>query len=147
MARFNVAMLGDAELERRLLELPEKVERTVITRALRNASQAFAKAIKPDVPRSTPKRSRKTKTGKHMADTLKTRAMRRRKHRIGYRVFTGTRAELGIPSGKEYYPAVIEFGSKTIAPRAFIRGPFRVQKTDLRTRIVNELREGLAKLG
>lgn len=84
MAAFELTLTGDKELSAAFRELPDKVQRKLVRNELKGVLKpvlAQAKAI-----------ARK-KSGA-MAATLKIKAMKPKKGRIGYYIRTGTRAEL-----------------------------------------------------
>jgi HK97 gp10 family phage protein len=99
--RFDITMLGVPELSKALAALPEKVEQKVMRQALRQAGKYYLMLAKARAPRETGR----------LSSTMKLRAMKRRKGRVGVMIQTGTRAQLGIdPKRKGYYPAHTEFG-------------------------------------
>lgn len=118
-ARFDISVLGAPELSKALAELPEKLERRVITKAVRETGKFFLTLAKAKAPRDQGK----------LASTMKLRAMKRKKGRVGVRIMTGTRVELGIdPKDRGYYPAHVEFGHKDrsgnhVPAQPFFRGP------------------------
>ncbi len=121
MARFDISMLGDTALSETLAGLTEKMERTVITRATRDAGKFLLTLTKAAAPVSQDPRD--PHRGQLKA-TLKLRALRRRKGRVGVAIQTGTRAELGIdPKDKGYYPAFRELGTRKLPPLPYMRGP------------------------
>lgn len=123
MARFDLTLLGDAEVAQTLATLTERIERKILVAAFRTAALGVRRAaqqnIRPPRVRFAPG------TGKRKAKRLQRFALRfarlrnnlhvvplkRRKHRIGFSVVTGTRAELGLEQGgRYYYPAHVEAG-------------------------------------
>lgn len=58
---------------------------------------------------------RLTQIAQHFArlrNTFNVKALKRRRTRVGFSVWTGTRAQLGV-TGKYYYPAHVEWGHRT----------------------------------
>jgi hypothetical protein len=101
MARFDISILGDRELEEVLRFLPENLERKVLNRAIKEA----AKIVLDDAKRLAPVDSGQLKRALHI------RTMRRKRGRIGYLIASGTRSELGIAdTAKGFYPAAIHYG-------------------------------------
>lgn len=101
MPRFDIALLGVPALEAQLAALPVKVERRVIAKALRSAANLILPVARARAPRKSGVLQR----------TIRTRALRRSRNRIGFGVFTGRRADLGIPAdARYYYPAAQEIG-------------------------------------
>lgn len=101
MARFDLSLLGDKVLQETLRTLPEKMERRVVQRALNRT----AKFLRTLVQGRAPARSGRLRA------SLRARNMRRRKHRVGTVLLTGTRTQLGIPAGaRGFYPFAQEAG-------------------------------------
>lgn len=121
MARFDVSLLGDKDLERRLRGLTEKVERNILTRSLRaaatvvrNQAQANIRprgvVIQPGASRRRERQLRRlAQNFARLRNSLIVRPLKRSRHRVGSAVYTGTRAQLGI-TGQYYYPAHVELG-------------------------------------
>src|SRR5262245_7594744 len=110
--RVTLDMLGDKALIATLQSLPDKMERRVLSRATRAASQFVLTLARARTPRDSGR----------LAATMKLRALRRKKGRTGFAVQTGTRAELGIPaSATGYYPAHIELGSVDTPANPYFR--------------------------
>jgi HK97 gp10 family phage protein len=109
--RFDVSVFGD-EVAARLQALPDAVERRLLSRALREGG----KVVLPVARSLTPVRSGRLRR------SLKLRAMRRKKGRVGVLIFTGTREELQI-SGKDpyYYPTAVELGTSKRRARPYLR--------------------------
>lgn len=142
-ARFDISILGAPELSKALAELPDKLERRVMIKATRETGKFFLTLAKARAPKESGK----------LASTMKLRAMRRKKGRVGVRIMTGTRAELGIdPKERGYYPAHVEFGHRDrsgnqVAAVPFFRGPlhssrealFAVMRQEIDTGIEREL--------
>ena len=154
MARFDISMLGDKALAETFAALPDAIERKVLTRALREAGKVLLQLTKARAPRDTGK----------LASTMKLKAMKRSRRRVGVMVQTGTRAELGIiaktrisyvGSGatlrvkrvKEtgYYPAHQEFGTKKASPNPYTRTSLRSGREGLLAIIRTELDAGIER--
>lgn len=159
MARFDISVLGAPELTKAFAALPDNLERKVLTKALREAGKVLLVAVKARAPRDQGK----------LASTLKLKAMKRSRRRVGYAVQTGTRAELGIIAktrisyegsganlrvkrGKEtgYYPAHVEFGHKTeegthVPPNPYMRSSLRSGREGLLAIIRNEIDTGIER--
>ena len=126
--RFDISLLGDKALADTFAGLTEALEKKVLTRALKEATVFFQKTLSPRLPRSSPRR----RTGSHLADTLRVVQLRRKKGRVGYRVTSGTREQLGIvPKDKHFYPAVLEFGTKTRPPHPVWRSALQQDRETL----------------
>jgi HK97 gp10 family phage protein len=101
--RFDISLLGAPELSKALAALPDKLERKVLTKALRAAGKFYLTLAKASAPRDEGR----------LASTMKLRALKRRRGRVGVMVQTGTRSALGIdPKQRGYYPAHLEFGHR-----------------------------------
>lgn len=120
--RFDISILGAPELSRALAALPETLERKVLTKALRQAGKFYMALAKARAPRDAGR----------LSGTMKLRAMKRRKGRIGVTIMTGTRAQLGIdPKQKSYYPAHIELGYRDVSGTHHPANPY--MRTSLKT--------------
>jgi len=122
MARFDVSLLGDAELSRQLANLTAKLERNILTRALRSAAVKVRDKARANIglsqvriPVGTTRRQARRLTRAYnrnrsrLRNNLYVRPLKRRKNRIGSVVYTGTRQQLGI-TDKYYYPGHVEAG-------------------------------------
>lgn len=120
--RFDISLLGSEQLSRALAALPEKLERRVITRAMRQVGKYYATLAAARAPRERGK----------LAVSFKVRSMKRRRHRVGVMIQTGTRAQLGIdPKQRGYYPAHIELGFRDRAGVHHAANPY--MRSSLRT--------------
>lgn len=120
--RFDISILGSKELSAALAALPEKLERRVLTRALRQAGKYYQTLAAARSPRDRGK----------LASSYKVRALKRRKGRVGVMIQTGTRAQLGIdPKQRGFYPAHLEFGHRDRAGIHHAANPF--MRSSLRT--------------
>lgn len=137
MARFDISLLGDAELTQKLQGLPEKLERKVIRQAIRKGGQPIVRDAKAQANKLTGA----------MAKSIKLRAMKRKKGRIGVRIQTGTRGELGIAADDPYYyPAIVEFGDgETHHPYRFMRGALERNQQQSLTVIRDAIAQGIER--
>lgn len=120
--RFDISLLGAPALSQALAALPEKLERKVMTKALREVGKFYRTLAAARAPRDRGK----------LATTMRVRAMKRRRHRVGIMVQTGTRSQLGIdPKQRGYYPAHTEFGHRDRAGVHHAANPF--MRSSLRT--------------
>ena len=120
--RFDISMLGVPELSKALAALPDKLERKILTKALRQAGKFYLTLAKAKAPRDEGR----------LSSTMKLRALKRRKGRVGVMIQTGTRAQLGIdPKYKGYYPAHTEFGHRDRAGVHHAANPY--MRTSLKT--------------
>jgi HK97 gp10 family phage protein len=154
MARFTLDILGAPELSKAFEALPDNLERKVLTKALREAGKVLLVAVKARAPRDRGL----------LASTMKLKAMKRSRRRVGVMVQTGTRAELGLLAttrisstgsgdtlrvrrGKEtgYYPAHVELGTHKAAPNPFMRTSLRSGREGLLAIIRTELDNGIER--
>jgi hypothetical protein len=84
-----------------------------------------------------------------LRNNLNLKPMRRRKHRVGYIVVTGTRQQLGI-QGKYYYPAHLELGHagphgspRRTRPHPYLRPA--IKNETLLERLASEIRSGIER--
>ena len=106
---IDIRVLGSIELQRVLDSIPFKVQKKVLRPALR----AAAKIVRKDVKRLAPKSDKRRRSGKHLKDTIRVRAGKRKRGVTRIQVQTGSRAELGISAtDKYYYPMAIEYGRR-----------------------------------
>lgn len=120
--RFDISILGAPELSKALAELPANLERKILTKALRQAGKFYQTLAQARAPRDRGK----------LATTMRVRALKRRKGRVGVLIATGTRAQLGIdPKQRGYYPAHTEFGHRDRAGVHHAADPY--MRSSLRT--------------
>ena len=142
MARFDISLLGGKELGAALAALPEAVERKVLNAAIKQGTTFVKTIIAARLPRSAKHR----RSGAHLADTLKVKAFKRRKGRVGYMVQAGTREELGIPANDPFYfPTVLEFGAKNRPPHPVWRQAMNEAKAGILAAIRIALDTGIEK--
>lgn len=141
MARFDINISGDKELEMLFKSLPEKIENKVLRQALR-------KAARPVLASAKAKLKGIRVTG-HTTDPiikgLKIRALKRRKGRIGVQVQTPTREELGLGDSKWYPPAHIELGTKRTPAIPYLRNSLRENAANATELIAQELRAAIER--
>ena len=111
----DIEMIGDKELERDLKKFDEKNQRRIARAGLKKGAEptlALAKALVP-------------KDKGLLAAALDIRPARGRRNQIGVEISTGTREQLQIDDDDEfYYPAVVEYGSRNVPARSFLRSSF-----------------------
>lgn len=122
---FNIDLLGDKELAKQFREMPEKIQASLLRGSLRDAFK----------PVLTVARALARKKSGSMARTLKLRAMKRKKGRIGVYIRTGTRAELNIAMtkrGAQLAGRILGGGRYTRAQRQALQSIGRTQRTQAR---------------
>ncbi|MFQ5626654.1 MAG: HK97-gp10 family putative phage morphogenesis protein, partial [Methyloligellaceae bacterium] len=109
---IDISILGDKELQRMLNDkLPKDAKK-----AMRKGLRAGARPVLKQAKDTAPKRTGALRRG------IKLRALKRSRKSIGVTVSLPTRESLGIPAGaKYYYPAALEFGTKHIPAKRFLR--------------------------
>lgn len=134
---FDVSVLGDKALTRKLRALPYKMQGKAVRPAMRAAAKLALAPIKSQAPR---------RTGK-LAAGLKLRATKGRRGRVGVGIHTPPRDKLGIdPSDPYYYPAAVELGTDKLAGSAFMRGPFKALRDRMLRKMRVEIWRNLRKL-
>lgn len=100
--RMSIDLEGFDALTRAFNSLPAKLQGKFLRPALREGAKVMLKSVQRTAPRSD--------EAPHLDMTLKIKAMRRKRGRIGFVVITGKRPSLGIKNPDTYYPAHIEYG-------------------------------------
>lgn len=113
---FDISILGDRALQRKLNQLERKEARKIVSRALRNS----AKRVRPEVANRAP-----VDTGT-LRDAMSRAKIRVQKSNVRGGVRLGivmpSREDLGIaPDDKGYYPFSLEYGQENAAARPYIR--------------------------
>lgn len=108
----DITLIGDKQLIKLFKTLPDKLQKKFAVQALR----AEAKLVKGEIQAATP-----VLTGR-LKKSMKVKSVKRSRVKIGVKIETGTRAELGIPpDSKWYYPAHVELGTRTRPAKSFMR--------------------------
>jgi HK97 gp10 family phage protein len=129
---IDFVMTGHKEIVAALRELSAKMEKKVLSQALRDATKIYADAIKQEAPVLSGKLRR----------SVKVRAMKRKRGRVGYS------ARFNQTDGGKWYANTIEYGSKHAGrSRAIIpANPFMRRAFDrISPRLKNELPSIIAK--
>lgn len=124
---------GAKELEKKLLSFEPKLGKKIIRQALRSGAKLILAEAKANVP---------VDTGA-LRDSLKVRAMRKRKHRYGVMVQTSE----GWFKGEQFYGAFVEFGTDKMAAQPFVRPAFDSEKEAAEKTIVDGIRQGIEQVG
>lgn len=113
MAGFvDITLLGAAELQQQFKLLPLKVQKKILRQGMRKSG----KLVRDEARRLVP-----VDTGA-LKQSLKVRAAPGKRGTFGIRIMTGERSELGIdPDAQGYYPAAVEFGTKTQPAQSYLR--------------------------
>ena len=99
---MTIDLEGYDALTKAFNALPLKLQSRFLRPALRDGAKVMLKAVQRNAPRSD--------EAPHMDATLKIKAMKRKRGRVGFVVITGRRDALGIKKKDTYYPAHIEYG-------------------------------------
>ena len=105
----SITLTGDVKLLTKLKRLGNKDQKA----AIRKASRAAARPILQKARELAPRRKGA------LARSLKLRAIKRSRTRIGVRISTSTLES--VFQGKTFYGAFLEFGTKRIAARHFMQ--------------------------
>lgn len=139
---IDISMLGDKALTKKLGKLPGRLQKKVLRQAMRKA----AKPILADIKQSI---SSIRVTGLHtdpLKKKTKIKSLKRSRNKIGVRITTPTRDELGIPAdSKWYWPAHIELGTSKEPAQPFMRGPFNAARQKTLTTIKQETGKGIIR--
>lgn len=100
--RLELSLTGHDAIVKAFNELPAKLQRSILRPALRAGAKVLRASVQASAPRSD--------EAPHMADSLKIKALKRKRGRVGYVVITAKRPILGIKAADTYYPAHIEYG-------------------------------------
>lgn len=141
-----VTIEGDRELEREFNELPEKLRRTVFRKAVRASARPVLEAARQNLHAlDNPLTDRRSTYA--LARTLRIRAIKRSRRKVGVHILTGTREELGIPpKAKGYWPAALELGhfdhrsNTKVAPRSYLRKALLEKETFVKAIMEVEIR-------
>jgi HK97 gp10 family phage protein len=136
---ISLNLSGDAELEKKFSELEFKFQKKIATKAIDVAAKDVLVRTRSLVPVDSGRLRR----------SLKKRAIKRTRNRIGRVIQTGSREELGIePTDNSYYPAALEYGDsrRGIPPKSFLRRAVDTMRIQTLKTIVNEVRKGINKI-
>lgn len=101
-AGFDISVLGDKKVAKKLTGLPPKVQKKIMPKAMRASMKPVLQKARADAPKRTGIHRRKIKLRK---------AKMKAKDGLAFQVKFGVRSELGIPAdAKGYYPAALEYG-------------------------------------
>lgn len=134
---FDISILGDKDLDRKFAQATAKLQKKVLRPAMRKGARPILQDAKVGAP---------VRLGR-MKKTLKIRAMKRSRNRIGVMIQTGTRAQLGIDANDPYYyPMAVETGTRRMAARPFMRPALKKNKAKTMGILSREIRRGLQSI-
>jgi len=125
---------------KKLREFPGKVERRALSKAGRAATKEIANRAKELAPvQQKPKRGKQLRSPRgRLKKSIKVRAMKRKRGRVGFRVTTGA----GEFKGDTFYGGMVEYGTTKQPPQPFMRPAWDQQKgTALQTYVSEVKRE------
>ena len=109
---FKLNIKGAKKLQRKMAKLERKVQNRVMLKAMKDAMQPVVPAAQARAP---------VERGR-LRKYIKVTTKNSRKVGLLAMVQTGTRKQLGIPAdNKYYYPSAIEYGTRHISARSFLR--------------------------
>jgi HK97 gp10 family phage protein len=133
---YDISLLGFGHL----LDSFSKLDTAIQGKILRVALRAGGNWVLKESKRLCPIRSGKLKR------SLKLRAMKRRRGRVGYRIMTGTREELGISEDdKGYYPAMVELGTRKMPAKSYLRAAVKNTEDVVFSIINDRISKGVQK--
>ncbi len=135
--QIDIRMVGDVRLQKKMGRLTGKDQKKIVRKALRLA----AKVVLPVAKALVPVRRRKLK------DSLKIKALKAKRGKFGVVIRTGTREELGIPSGdRYYYPAAVELSTKNVPARSFLRASLKQKRREALAVMGSEIKRGFTSI-
>ena len=136
MIGVSIDLVGDRKLQRAFSKLAGNVQKQYVRKALR----AGAKEIMPTV------KARASVISPRLARGMKIRALRRSRRRIGVRILTPTRDELGIlAKDPHFWPAAQELGwtvkggGRVMPARSYLRSALHDKRAAAQEKIRREL--------
>lgn len=134
---FDLQITGIEDVKKMFEALPLAVQKKALRPALRKGAKITLEKAKQLCP---------AKSGK-LRKSLKVRAIKRNRKGIGVVVITGTRQELGIkPDDKSYYPFSLEYGTKNMSARPFMRPATESTRGAVENTVANELNSKVSEL-
>jgi len=135
MAGFvDITLLGAPELQAQFKLLPLKVQKKLLRQGMRKSG----KLVRDEARRLVPVDSGALKK------SLKVRAAPGKRGSFGIRIMTGERSELGIdPDASGYYPASVEFGSRTQPAQPYLRAAADAKREEVFSIMRAAVRDGI----
>lgn len=134
---IDISFLGDKQLQAKLKRLAIQSQRKILRTAMRKAMKPVKERAQALVPvdsgalRNSIRQKSRTKRGISRAF-----------------VSTGTRQELGIPSdAKGYYPAVIEYGTRTRPAKPYLRRALQEKRTSVLSELAADIGQAIEREG
>lgn len=146
-----VSIDGDKELTKAFNDLVKLGQSRDARKVLRSS---LRKAGKPILTRVKAKAAGYTGPGNdtqnmlNLSRGIKLRAIKRSRRWVGVKIVTPTREALGIPAGsKWYFPAHVEYGTKTSPAFSYLRSTLDEMRTRSRRIFRVEMWRGLRRIG
>lgn len=132
---IDISFLGDAELQRKLKRIALQAQRKVVRAALRKSMRQVKERAQALVP---------VDSGR-LRDSIHQKSRTKRGISRAF-VATGTRQELGIPSdAKGFYPAVIEYGTRTRSPQSYLRRALQEKRSAVLSKAASDIGAGIER--
>jgi HK97 gp10 family phage protein len=129
MANFTIT--GIKEIDRALQELEKNVAKKVIRQAMRKAMKPVKQQVEANAPRVTGK----------LAGNVKIKAIKKSRTKIGIRVQIGAKEF----TGETFYGAFLEYGTKDIPAKGFMRQAFDSAKEEAKGIAIEEIKKGIER--
>ena len=130
-----VTITGVKAIDRRLRKLEPRIQKKVLTQAMRAGMKIIQKEVKLNARKAFASRTGATVKG------VKVRAVKRSRKRFGIDV----RINGGAYVGKTFYSAFLEYGTRRMKPRPFMAPAFRSQGKTARDEALKRALEGVER--
>ena len=124
----GVIVTGEFELDKKLSTMEAKAQKKVARKALRTAAKSI---IVPDARAMVPEDT------SDLRRSIKAKAMRRSRTRVGINVLAGD----GFYKGNQYYSGFVEFGTKFQEADPFLRPAGYANADRIRNLIIKDLKK------
>lgn len=129
----GVIVTGDVELDKKLSQMEQKIQKKV-------ARQSMRKAVKEIIVPAA--KAKVNKRSGALGRSIKARAMKRSRSRVGVEA----RAGEGHFKGDQYYSGMLEFGTKKMRARPFLRPAGYENKERIERLIIKDLRRIIVEM-
>lgn len=131
----DISFTGDKALQRKLSRVVLQAQRKIVRAAMRKAMKSVKDRAQALVP---------VDTGE-LRNSIRQFSRTKRGISRAY-VATGTREELGIPADeKGFYPAVIEYGTRTRPAHSFLRRALQEKRREVISKASDEIGKGITR--
>ena len=134
MAKVTMVLTGDKALNRKLKKLTGKDAKAVVRKATRPALKPVLQEARADAP---------VKTGQ-LKKNIKIRALPRSRSSLGSRVTSGLGKNAN--SGDAFYGAFLEYGTKRIEAKRFMKGAAEKKRSQVLNIYKKEVGQNITKL-